>query len=953
MKLIFTFLLAVLLIPTTWAQSPISFKLIRTDSDTEVGTLANGITINQNQFPGSTFSVQAIAESLNPGSVILSYDGAIKSKENVAPYALFGDSNGNYEGSPLTVGNHTVTAVAYSGSNGSGSLLGQATVQFTVSGDDTPPPPSGDELTLQLIHTSTNTVVTELQGNYILNLSEFNSNAFSVIAISSKNPESVKFQFNTTQRTENIAPYALFGDVNGALIGKPIAIGSYNLSATAYSNDNASGNVLEQLQVTLTVIGQDTPPPPTTSSIKLLLTDIVSKNAFELENSSSIDLGSDLFPQKEASLIYLTATAPEGTESMQLTINGSSRLENVAPYSFFGDAGNIFNGKTFPPGNYTLTAKAYSQDNLQGTLLAERTITFSTVLDTPPTPVGLSTRVVYTPNNSTAAIPDYAPSDVYLKLSDYAQNAFNIEVIPSGTIGSIETKLSYSQNSDDDNPEVFSSIQSTAPYYLFGDQNGQPIGETLQPGRYELEVIAYSGANGTGEVIESISSPGLFFYVFENITAPKLYLADAISGERLIEIPQINGYILDLSQFNTENFYFDYDKGSDPIIATNPSIINQFIEFGPLTFTDEDGRILPYPLVNGGYEVFGGYRIDEFFDQKWEFTVINAPDYPESPVQALFMVHSNFTTPEFLKSFELVTGDTISYSQYIDPNSQFEDASILNFVSVPNNEILQVFLPTVDASIYLFEEPPYSLSIFNRYNILMGIATYKIENDKRVLSGFKVLDIFNDLNSDEPRALNVKTLAFNTELQEVIGALPLPYFYEMDYNLYPLQTIVVEPKYEIGSVNFVVNGEQYHTSNNPPYSLTPKDENGIITPLTPPLIDGFYFELIVETWTGPNATGELIERYVRSIATPGFTTAFAVGLDNSQETILQTWPNPSSGKVNIVSPNGKGNIEIVNVLGQNIQNLPSGQHQINLPRGIYLLNYSNGNEHTTQKLIIH
>ena len=52
--------------------------------------------------------------------------------ENFSPFAIGGDDNGNLRPFPLSPGAHSVTATAYSGRDGSGSVLGTVTRSFTV-----------------------------------------------------------------------------------------------------------------------------------------------------------------------------------------------------------------------------------------------------------------------------------------------------------------------------------------------------------------------------------------------------------------------------------------------------------------------------------------------------------------------------------------------------------------------------------------------------------------------------------------------------------------------------------------------------------------------------------------------------------------------------------------------------------------------------------------------------
>ncbi len=70
------------------------------------------------------------------GSVRLSLNGGSDQLENVEPYALFGDTNGDFTGdADLQIGTNTLTVTTYSGGNGSGSVLEVAEFTFTVEAD--------------------------------------------------------------------------------------------------------------------------------------------------------------------------------------------------------------------------------------------------------------------------------------------------------------------------------------------------------------------------------------------------------------------------------------------------------------------------------------------------------------------------------------------------------------------------------------------------------------------------------------------------------------------------------------------------------------------------------------------------------------------------------------------------------------------------------------------------
>jgi hypothetical protein len=79
-------------------------------------------------------------------------DGSEFGVENVTPYAMGGDENGDYYPTPISSGVHVITATAYTQSDGNGQSLSSVTVILTVSGSSpapnpTPTPaPSSDKL---------------------------------------------------------------------------------------------------------------------------------------------------------------------------------------------------------------------------------------------------------------------------------------------------------------------------------------------------------------------------------------------------------------------------------------------------------------------------------------------------------------------------------------------------------------------------------------------------------------------------------------------------------------------------------------------------------------------------------------------------------------------------------------------------------------------------------------
>ncbi|TRZ43495.1 malectin domain-containing carbohydrate-binding protein [Robertkochia solimangrovi] len=114
-----------------------SITLINATSDVDLFNLVNGVNINMNDIGNVGLNLRANPASGSVGSVKFVLSGALNytRMESVQPYALFGDSNGDYYGINLPNGNYTITATPYSGSGGSGIVGEPMTFSFSISSD--------------------------------------------------------------------------------------------------------------------------------------------------------------------------------------------------------------------------------------------------------------------------------------------------------------------------------------------------------------------------------------------------------------------------------------------------------------------------------------------------------------------------------------------------------------------------------------------------------------------------------------------------------------------------------------------------------------------------------------------------------------------------------------------------------------------------------------------------
>ena len=107
-----------------------ALMLIDASSNTDLGVMKNGDTINLGTLP--LFSIRADVCSEEVSSVIFHLNANKIRTENLAPYAVNGDNNGNYKSWPIGTGDHNLEAIPYSANNGNGTVGISKAVTFHV-----------------------------------------------------------------------------------------------------------------------------------------------------------------------------------------------------------------------------------------------------------------------------------------------------------------------------------------------------------------------------------------------------------------------------------------------------------------------------------------------------------------------------------------------------------------------------------------------------------------------------------------------------------------------------------------------------------------------------------------------------------------------------------------------------------------------------------------------------
>jgi len=110
---------------------------------------------------------------------------------------------------------------------------------------------------LELIDAVNDVSLGSLTDGMKININDLSDSNLSVEALVTSDVGSVKFELsgdNSSSRTENEAPYTLYGHSNGDYSGNNFTTGNYNLTVTPYAEDNLTGEVGIPLTVSFEIV---------------------------------------------------------------------------------------------------------------------------------------------------------------------------------------------------------------------------------------------------------------------------------------------------------------------------------------------------------------------------------------------------------------------------------------------------------------------------------------------------------------------------------------------------------------------------------------------------------------------------------------------------------------------------------------------------------------------------
>lgn len=193
------------------------------------------------------------------GSMQVLLDGEVGADffENVEPYALFGDTLGDFFAGTLNSGEQTVSFKVYAEEQGEGDLLATVDRTFTIE-ESTP----SDDLIIGLYNSETNQLVQVLEEGDSLAASSLDLDNLNIAAFVAEDGGlfgkvgSMQVLINGDTGTdyfENVEPYALFGDHSGDYLQGSLSAGDNTVAFEVYSEKMGGGDLVATVERSFTL----------------------------------------------------------------------------------------------------------------------------------------------------------------------------------------------------------------------------------------------------------------------------------------------------------------------------------------------------------------------------------------------------------------------------------------------------------------------------------------------------------------------------------------------------------------------------------------------------------------------------------------------------------------------------------------------------------------------------
>jgi hypothetical protein len=219
---------------------------ISDESEIDISALGtNKLSIRANAANGSSV-----------GSVRFILNGSNIKTDSQAPFSISGDRNGRFKPWQYTVGEeYTLRAIPFTAKGARGNPGAYREIKFKIVNSG----PQDQVTSFSLVNAETNlALIPEIQDYATIDVSALGARAVNVRAnTSGAGIRSVRFALNDAPnaRTENVAPYALAGDINGKYMAWMYQAGQENtVEATPFSAAGGRGTAGTSKKIHFTLV---------------------------------------------------------------------------------------------------------------------------------------------------------------------------------------------------------------------------------------------------------------------------------------------------------------------------------------------------------------------------------------------------------------------------------------------------------------------------------------------------------------------------------------------------------------------------------------------------------------------------------------------------------------------------------------------------------------------------
>ncbi|MDX2306037.1 MAG: S8 family serine peptidase [Microscillaceae bacterium] len=485
-------------------------NLIDADTDQIIQEINDGDIIQIPNLSQRKLTIQVTTNPALVGSINLALKGPITQTkaENLAPYSLFGDTNGpDYTGVVFPLGQYQFTGSPYAAKNLGGFKGTEKTVNFEIK--------EAQLITvakLTLIDADNDREITVLSEGQIIQLDNLDTRTLSILATTSPAViGSIKFELigavSHTQ-SESIAPFTLFGDKAGPdYLGRVLSPGQYTILATPYSEAGLKGKADIPLRINFELSGEASPLQVT--NLNLIDAD-QDRPVLIISEGMIIDMNTI-----NNTRVSIQANTSALVGSVQMDLNGPSqqtRVENIKPFSLFGDKNGLdYTGTYFCPGFYNITITPYELPNLGGKIGDKKTISFQVI------------NSLVIPNLTLLNASTDKPIGLLGNNSSYnlAEIGSELSILANSSCAKSVKFVLYNAQGE----VIHTKIENQAPFTLFGDHLGDYFSWIPIEGSYRLDVTPYAEVRAGGSTGTTHSIAFNFFGQSSNAAQTEIKLA--------------------------------------------------------------------------------------------------------------------------------------------------------------------------------------------------------------------------------------------------------------------------------------------------------------------------------------------------------------------------------------------------------------------------------------------